>query len=395
MKPMFAYIPVNLYLSSEKHRDKYFYFLSSITYQRIFNKSIKENDFVPISSKILHNILNSRYKERINELLKLGIVETDGKYFSGEKSKGYRFTKEYQRKKLKQVTITDRRIISKVNNFRSIRYKEIKLPQHRYLFNCLQQVKIEYNQAIEFVDKNITEDEKNSIQKMMIGFIKDIKTRWYWTIDSNGRIHNNITNFPKVLRKFFRYKDTPLIEIDIANSQPFLFNLLIQEYQSNLSLITPSYVTTFSKDIPLFKQLTSQGEFYNYLMEEFCLNEDKGEFKVRFFSKIFYSEEFFRFDYFEDKISEREMFRSLFPNVSEIISFYKRDNYKNLANRLQEMEANIMINSIVPRLAKGKIFVLTIHDSLLITPDNVKLVTGVIMEEFKKYNLQPTLKIKT
>ncbi len=174
-KPMFGYIPENLNLSCEKHKDKYYYFLSTITYRRIFNKSIKENDFVPISSKILHDIINSRYKERIDELLEMGIIETDGKYFTGEKSKGYRYTLQYRNKKLKKVNITDNKIISKVNEFRLIRGKEITASQHRYLFNCLLQIKIEYNQAMQFVNKNVIEDEKNSFYKIMIEFLKILK----------------------------------------------------------------------------------------------------------------------------------------------------------------------------------------------------------------------------
>ena len=389
---MIAFIPENLNLASEKHKDKYYYFLSSITYRRIFNKSIKENDFVPISSKILHNILNSRYKERVNELLKMGIVETDGKYYSGEKSKGYMFTPDYQRKKLKRVNITDSRIISKVNKFRSIRAKKIALPQHKHLFNCLLKIKIEYNQAIEFVDENIIEDKKNSVQKMMIEFIKNIKTNWYWSVDSNGRVHSNASNFPRGLRKFLRWENSSLVEIDIANSQPFLFNFLIHDY----IYLFPSYVTTFSNEICLYKQLTSEGKFYDYLMEEFCINEDKSKFKKRFFAKVFYSSEEFNYPkcYFDDEICERERFKFLFPNIAGIISYYKRNDYKYLANKLQQIESEIMIGRIVAKLAEKNIFVLTIHDSILTTPDNTEPVRKIIMNEFKKYNLQPTLKIK-
>ncbi len=392
MKPMFAYIPSNLDLSSEKHRDKYYYVLSSITFRRIFNKSIKENDFVPMSSKILHNIINSRYKERIDELLDMGIIETDGKYFTGEKSKGYRFTQEYQRKKLKRVNITDSRIIYKVNKFRSIKIKKIVLLQHKYLFHCLQQIKIEYDHAMQFVDKNIVEDEKSSVYKMMIEFIKDIDTHWYWSIDSNNRVHTNISNFPRKLRKFLRWNNSVLVEIDLANSQPFLFNLLIQDY----TYLFPSYVTTFSNEICFYKQITCEGKFYDYLMEEFCINEDKSEFKKRFFAKIFYSSEEFNhyYYYFDDDINERERFKFLFPNISEIISYYKRNDYKNLANKLQQIESEIMIGRIVAKLAEKKIFVLSIHDSILTSANNAEPVRDIIMQEFKKYNLQPTLKIK-
>ncbi len=80
--------------------------------------------------------------------------------------------------------------------------------------------------------------------------------------------------------------------------------------------------------------------------------------------------------------------------MANIISYFKKVNYKDLAIELQRVEADIMINSIVPRLAEKKIFVLTIHDSILTTPNNAELVKEVIMKEFKKFNLQPALKIK-
>ena len=122
-------------------------------------------------------------------------------------------------------------------------------------------------------------------------------------------------------------------------------------------------------------------------MDEFCVNEERSLFKVRFFRKVFYSK--------EGENEEREIFKKLFPSVANIISYYKKVNYKDLAIELQRVEADIMINSVVPRLAEKKIFVLTIHDSILTTPDNVELVKEIIMNEFKKYNLHPTLKIKS
>lgn len=45
-----------------------------------------------------------------------------------------------------------------------------------------------------------------------------------------GRVHTNITNLSRDLRCFLNYEGKQLINIDISNSQPFLFNILIQEF---------------------------------------------------------------------------------------------------------------------------------------------------------------------
>lgn len=45
-------------------------------------------------------------------------------------------------------------------------------------------------------------------------------------------------------------------------------------------------------------------------------------------------------------------------------------NHGDLAIVLQRIEADIMINSVVPKLAEKNIFILTIHDSILTKSDN-------------------------
>jgi len=407
---MKVYIPSNIDLSKERHADKYYYIISTITCRRIFDKSIKKNDFVPISSKILRNVINSRYKERINNLLEMGIIEVDDSYLTGEWSKGYRVSPEYQNQKLKMVNIHDKRINQKVSEFNADKLKEIILPQHKYIYDCLQQVDINEKEAIKYVNENVYEYEKNSIHKIMINNLKRIKTNCSWEIGKTGRIYNNVTNFPRDLRKFLRWQKTPLQEKDISNSQPVFFNKLIDDYiqdhfhttsPSTTLLENPIYVSTISETL-LYKNLTTKGIFYDYLMERFIkgheqydyllddliINEPRDIFKKIFFGRVFYC---------EDKwiTNEREEFKILFPHVSEIVTYYKKDNYKNLANSLQKLESDLIINHVVPRLSNQNIYCLTIHDSILTTPDKLETVKEIILNEFEnQYGIVPTIKIK-
>lgn len=397
---MRAYIPLNLKLSIERCSDKYYYILTQIYYGRIFDKRIEPDSFVPLSSKILHNILGGDYRKYILFLIHNGIIESDNHYRLGEKSKGYRFTEEYRHRKFQQVEITDKNILENVRIFRAEQESKIQLDQHQYIYDCLQQVKIDAEGARNYIEQNIYSDTEYSNYNISVDLI-DSKS-FFFTVDSTaGRVHNNITNLSRDLRPFLSFNNEKLVEIDIANSQPFLFNILINAYDvyskpSFLGMYDTDrymnlpYVTSKKTDILIYRESTSSGKFYEYLMDKLNIEEERSEFKVRFFKKIFFSKEN---PYYISE--ERKQFTELFPNVSQIISHYKKDDYKNLAITLQKAEAEIMINTIVPRLAEKGIYCLTIHDSILTTLENSETVKKIILDEFKKqYGLIPTIKIK-
>lgn len=393
---MKGYIPSNLNLSAEKHPDKYYYILTLLYYGSIFDKRNKSYSFIQLDSMFLKSIIGGRYKQYLQRLIDLKIIETDNHYIVNVKFKGYRLTEKYRSEKAKQIEIKNEFILRNVNlyNNKKKQGKGIQLNQHRYIYECLKQVTINYEEAKYFIESNITNIDKYVAYNSSINLI-DAKY-WFFTVDETaGRVHNNITNLSRNLRPYLRYKKQKLVEIDITNSQPFLFNILINQYLSSYSIsegntessIILSYV---HPDVELYRDLTMRGMFYKYLMNSLGINEDSSTFKVRFFSKVFFSRENPKYVY-----AERKQFKKLFPNVSIIITHYKKDDYKNLAISLQRVEADIMINTIVPRLAQEGIYCLTIHDSILTTKDKVEQVKEIILDEFKmKYNLIPTVRIK-
>lgn len=387
MKLMFGYIPANLDLTSEKHRDKFHFVLTYIFYGRIFDKRKDSGSFIQLYSIFLKSVINGRYKDYLQHLINMEIIETDNHYILNEKFKSYRLKEKYRKAKTKQVEIMDEKIIFNYWNYKAGLKKKISESHLKYLYGCLERIEIDYENAKDFLNKTVSDFEQYNSWNCSIDMIhsKD----WFFVVDKTaGRVHNNITNLSKNFRPFLRFNNQKLIEVDISNSQPILFNILINRYlfrYVDYCGISIPYVPQNS-DLRFYKELTEQGKFYEYVMKEFGINEERTLFKVRFFSKVFYSK--------ENDNEERTMFRRLFPNVADIISYFKRVNYKDLAIELQRVEADIMINTIVPKLAEKKIFVLTIHDSILTTPDNVELVQEIIKNEFKEFNLNPNIKIK-
>ena len=389
MKPMFAYIPANLDLSAEKHKDKFHFIITFIFYGRIFDKSKNIDSFTQLYSPFLKRTINGRYKDKLQDLMDMKVIETDNHYIKKRKSKAYRLTEKYRNSRIKQVGIMDEKIISNYWNYKAEQKRRISENHYKYLFNCLEQIEIDYDAAINYLNDHAENSEQYNSWYCSIERIHN--KDWFFIVDKTaGRVHNNITNLAKIFRPFLSLNNNKLIEIDIANSQPLLFNVLISRYLlRNTSVyncgINPPYVPPNS-DLRLYREITEQGRFYEFMMNKLGIIEDRDHFKVRMFTKIFYGKVF--------DSEERTAFKKIFSEVLEIIDYYKKINYRDLSIYLQKVESEIMVDSVVKRLAEAKIIALTIHDSILTTPDSVKLVQEIIMEEFKKYELEPRLRIK-
>jgi hypothetical protein len=384
---MNAYIPENINFNFSKHRDRFYFIITFIVFGRMFDKRKNSESFVELSSMFLKRIIGGRYKAYIKDLINNKIIETDNQYFVRQKFKAYRLNESYRKVRLKQVQISDEKILTNYHTYKQ-NTKPVITP-FSYLYQCLTQTQIDYENAKYFAISKITDFDEYISCNCSIDMIQ--AKDWFFVVDSTaGRVHHNITNLSKKIRPFLRYNNQPLVELDVRNAQPLLFNFLISNYlEGEKCTISKFLPYVHPLDIQIFKKLTEEGKFYNYLMDELDIKEDRDEFKIRFFSKVFYSRE--NANYVPE---ERKKFRKLFPNVANIISYYKKDDYRDLAVQLQKIEADIMIKKVIPGLERKKIFVLTIHDSVLVQPEMVEAVKNIILNEFQKFDLRPTLKIK-
>jgi len=444
---MKIYIPSNLELekflqkNDLKNRDKYYYIIHKIYEEKIFDKSYNKDSYVSLNAKVLESII-VRYKPILDTLIKYEVIEQDNWYIVGAKSKGFRLTEKYRNNKHKAIELTNQKIL-----YRICRYKQKMIDnipegvEYSLLYENLQKITIDSTNAINFTYSNYSNDEYAKIYNLIS--IEKLRSKdFFFKVDNTaGRVHTNITNLDSNLRPSLRFDDKKFINIDISNSQPFLFNLLIKEYFNETNIfIKPIYInfilsySSFSfynyllfiynnininsinninnnkyyiynylftiynlsyvrkyYDVMLYEKLTCEGKFYEYLMDKFEVKaQERRKFKRDVFKRIFFSRIPKKREYVYWK-----KFKKLFPTVSSIILFYKQTDYKNLAVQLQKSEADIMINKIVKRIAieKPECFILTIHDSILTTKDNKEYINKVILEEFgNSFNLKPSLK---
>ena len=86
----------------------------------------------------------------------------------------------------------------------------------------------------------------------------------------------------------------------------------------------------------------------------------------------------------------------LFPSVACDMRRIKRPDYRRLAHFAQRVESTFMFGRVVPRLmelAPG-LFLGTIHDSIMTTAGDEETVRTIMLEEFSRLGVHPTVRFE-
>ncbi len=188
--------------------------------------------------------------------------------------------------------------------------------------------------------------------------------------DFSGRIHTNITNLYKPLRKLLRVdgSDQPLGEIDIKNSQPLFLGIAAVKS----GVVDRKYL-----------DLCQQGLIYDHMASLLGLTRDglKTEFM-----KLLFSENGAR-------SKAKSLFAIEFPAMAQLIHKLKHKDHKRLARHMQMAERKFIIDTVCNRLFKERsdLFVTTIHDSIMAQQEDIDYIKQVILAEFAKLGIVPNL----
>jgi hypothetical protein len=220
----------------------------------------------------------------------------------------------------------------------------------------------------------------------LLSILKIANKQFFFSVDDkSGRVYHNISNIRRELKKFIKIDDSALVGLDIRNSQPLLFGLLlVKKWRKRKATI---YETM--PDLKEYLQRCCDGNFYNHLME---LNdiplEQRAEYKVQFFTDIFFSK--------NPKMVKGALkqFEEIYPNVYQEIRKYKEHDYKLLAHDLQKIEADVIINGIIKSLFKQnkEIPIVNVHDAIYTAPDFAPTVENEISSYFmNEFGVTPAL----
>lgn len=412
MKKQIIEIPATLnidsILASNPPRDKLktdrlLYLIHLVYYMPVMNPDNVLNAKTKLNSQILKKIIGNGYTKYVNYLVENNVI-IKGEYYSPNNTS---YTYE-----MANINLT------------AIHHKTIKLSD-KILLNRLEKaekeyytisikVKNNYKYLKKWFNKKLTAEIPENILSHHKYQLENInESRYRMSIDDFGkRLHTNLTNLPKELRKCLRYDGNILVEVDIKNCQfyfvikfvldyvksnnPKLYNELISldNDTDKLNLLNQSIEY---EDAALYiKDATSQ-EFYENIGENFNLKYGfeltRDNIKKYMFESIFSKP--------ESKSRIKTIFKEMYPLVYKILDDKKKNNsletdkFKALSKSLQQLESSLVLRTICKNPLLKDIPIFTIHDAILTTNENVPLVKEIIETTlYNSIHLRPNVKVK-
>jgi hypothetical protein len=380
------------YKKRKKHIERYKYVVSFIVYNQHFGKNKKKtNPYINICQGVMRQIIGrSLYKEIFNDLQAWGIIECDGKAKPNSKCLGFRLSKPHYEDLIKEDFVVDSQLWNNIkrHTLRKITALFKSQPHLVVLIKYLQRVEIDYKSAKRFIEANHKNQSKKYNSRMLaIGKIHE--GDFHFTRDAKGkRLHTNISSFPKDLRKFLIVKDLytnnklNLVEIDIKNSQPlFLLVYLIKYHSQRIN----------RKELSLYRKIIRTG-FYEFFMKNLAI-QNRDQVKEGVFKGLLYN------DTIRSRLTPYEMlFKENFPSIFDCLLWLKRNNYRLVSYKMQEVEARFIIDTVA-KIYSEKYplgFLATIHDSVILPEQHANQIKNLMEGKLKRlYNIDVMLHVNS
>jgi hypothetical protein len=377
----------------------YLYVVSSIYIRPYLDRRFTEEDFIPVNMELLEQLISKKEaKTVIDNLIKLGIIETDNKVIIGSKSRGYKIVNRFKEKWF-LTPINDQKLALKLRTKTETLNCDVNKRGKGYqvVNTWFEKLELDYSRAKKYIDNHYRKEYTSALNN------NDLKNKAVYTYDSlitsiamfkedskficvdnkSNRLHYNLTNLSTELRRFLTVEGETLWNVDIANSQPTFLGLLMKKRKS-----------VDQKEVDRYLEVCKQGQFYEYMAElgevEIDLNDYKQRktFKKGIFSGVL-------FDRNRKQLSKWEQtFEKVFPSIFKEVRKIKEKDYNAMAIMLQKEEATFIFKTIdsVNKILKGQAPLLTIHDSIVSTEENIYMVAQIMEESFREqYNFIPKL----
>ena len=391
IKSDFDKLRTSKHKSSKNYFEHALYLLDRIHTRHHMNKSIVKGEAVPMNYNRMKALINDRkLKVILQYLIENKYITTNGYYKASETSKEYaiNYDKVGSQNWLKYI-LKDDKLISNID-----KEKQNKMTQELKLDKGYQ-VSLYWNKELELntrkARKHLPElyarskDIGNSAEHSLVNWeVQDISNNYMWIKDKFGnRLYTRLTNLKSDFRKYLSIYGRRLGQVDIANSQP-LFLYLLMKKDSRIN----------KEELDRFGELVLKGEFYSGLAEALDVDynkENKKQIKEDLF-QVWYggikSE--------NDSLTDTYIaFKSLFPSILKYVDFLKRDYYKDCCQLMQRTESDFIFKSVTridKELGLHKEPLLTIHDSIVTTIDNLDKVVQLLEDSFyEQYGVRPKL----
>lgn len=369
--------------ADEFEKDFYYHYLYIVSHIRLYpilDRRFSSEDFIPIQMKVLKKLVSYDYAHKfLKNLIEGGILKTDNFYIKGLKSRGYKLEDKFKREKFFRVECKDLKLKKKITTVHKNKKNKVFKESfgYGYVTNCMESLDIDYKNAIKFIDETIEEENRESAYTITA----DLFEFKFATVDDKGkRLHNNLTNISRDLRKFITYKNKGLVQVDIKNSQPLFLYLMMKDY----------FIS--DDEMEKYKNVVLNIGFYEFFAEKigFDLNEDnRKNFKQKIFSGVLFDRNRSKYSKYE------EVFKKEFPAIFHVVRSMKNYEYEQVAINLQKTESKFIFYCVEKVAKESKIPLFTIHDSICTVEGKEGLVKKVMLEEFIKiHDISPKLNVE-
>lgn len=351
---------------------------------------LKKQHILLNDGMLSRNIIN--WNRGVRELvLSIGLFTRRGKYVPGVKSYEYLLTDRSVKWKLHKLNdrylrrSLERRHGKVCGNLNDVeKWLKGQLDRVRFDWGRLVEAK---NMAHQDYIRSTRRGGRNRKSKRKLwqqyvlaeGIFQQIEDRQYWFLkdDFAGRIHTPITSLPKVARQFLLGPSgKPLVEIDIACSQPLFAAIVSRES----GYLCPQYL----KDC-------ESGVLYNVILNE--IND--AEITTRKQAKT----AMFRYLYRDCHSTPEPIDKFIAKKYPELNDFVRKekctdiDGNTRLAQLMQQLESRLVIWEVCGNLmsAHPAQFALTVHDSLMVEQSLAETVVKLLKSSFSALDVHPTL----
>jgi hypothetical protein len=181
------------------------------------------------------------------------IIRWDRNFEIGAKSMGYKLTDAYMTAGFHRVPCVSANVAAKVLKLRqTLFYTDVKLPVLKHLRMWYSRLTVDTEAARETVlndpDLALSAPLHMATIDMLDAIAVTPLDRLEFSVCTKGRVHTIATRLAKPLRQHLRINGEPLVNADIANSQPLLLGLVVLQFRTNKA---------FTRDVKNFDRHTT------------------------------------------------------------------------------------------------------------------------------------------
>jgi hypothetical protein len=349
-------------------------YLIDIIHSLILKYYFKKDNQFNLSALILKEKYGFLYNYYMDYLLESGHLALICNYLKGKNTKIYRLSDSIIQGNISRYKNDDKILLKKYKSAVSlvddvdIETNRINPDVKKKLVSDLFQVAIEFDRAIFYLDSTLQEQDIYNKNKYSVECINDKQI--FYHFDNYGRMHTNFTILKSFIRKnCLRISGDETFELDIKNSQPLFLTKIIES--DGLKIVD-------SDELALYKYLTANGLFYQYIMDNSEIRDKKSCKEMIY--KVFFGKNF--------KNKSDTLFESLFPTIYNFIKIYKKKkgDYRILSHQLQNLESELIFNKIVKEIMYiyPEVTLVTVHDSLIFSQRYREWVEKIFYQNLKK-----------